>query len=355
MFRFVAIDGHPTSIPQTTVLRLDLWVPLLLAASHFGLSSPKTSTAFALGWLADETFGLLFAGAFGAAVALSALVEPSRRSPRHLGAVLAPLAGAAVVRVAFLGGLLPVAAQRYASLRLGFMPISPTSLVWPVLGALFAAVALGVAHRAEPRARLELFACALVGAQLVYFFGRSHEHNLVNLAGAWLLPVFLVIARLYEVAPRVAVSSASAVLLSGVAFVPWGRVDFKRSTIRRHWNERRLLEPNAIEETVASLEAGLGRGRSDVVLLDMADGYLNFRLGYPQRGPIAPFQALLTLADASDFVARALESNALVTCIDPFCPSWVTELDNPALVQARGYRFEMTPRSKGWDIRRADR
>jgi hypothetical protein len=353
VFRFVALSGDPSGFPQATVLRLDLWVPLLLAAARFGLASPKTALAFGLVWLLDDTFGLLFAGLFTVAVVLGAWVAPAPRPWRHLALVLSPLAGAAGLRVVLLGELLPAAARRYVSLRLGFLPISPTSLVWPLLAGLLVAVALGTLHRREPRARLGLFACALAAGQFVYFFGRSHELNLFSVAGAWLVPLFLVIDRLGEAFPRASAGGAAAILLAGVAFVPWERVDFKRSTLRRHWKTRTLLEPHPIEETVRRLEARLGVGRADVVLLDMADGYLNHRLGYRQRGPMAPFQALLTLADTSSFVTTALESRALVTCVDPDCPGWIAELNAPGLASARGFRLRAEPDGDGWNIRRA--
>jgi len=352
LFRFVAISGDPSGFPQATVLRLDLWVPLLLAAARFGLATPWTAMAFALVWLVDDTFGLLFAGIFTAAVALGALRTPSPLRWRQLALVLWPLGVSAGLRLLLLGELLPAAARRYVSLRLGFMPISPTSLVWPLLAGLLVAVALGTVHLREPRARLGLFACALAAGQLVYFFGRSHELNLFSVAGAWLVPLFLVIDRFGQGFPRAAVAGAGALLLAGVATVPWERVDYKRNTLRRHWQTRTLLEPHPIEETVRRLEARLGTGRVDVVLLDMADGYLNFRLGYRQRGPMAPLQALLTLADTSDFVAGALASGAVVTCVDPDCPSWIAELNTPGLTSARGFRLGAEPESDGWNVRR---
>ena len=353
LFRFVAAAGDPSGFPQATTLRLDLWVPLLLAAAHFGLATPRTALAFAVVWFLDDTFGLIFAAIFVAAVGLGAVVDPSRRSLRRLAWVLSPLVLAAGLRVLFLGELLPVAARRYVSMRMGFLPISPTSLVWPLLAFLLVAVALGTVHRQEPRARLGLFACALGAGQLIYFFGRSHELNLVSTAGAWLVPIFLVLDRLGQAFPRAAVAGASVVLLSGAAFVPLSRVDFKRVTLRRHWQRRTLLEPNRIEETVRRLEARFGAGRTDVVLLDMADGYLNFRLGYPQRGPMAPFQTLLTLADTSNFVTQALASGAVVACVDPDCPGWVAELDTPGLVAARGFGLVTEPDDIGWTVRRA--
>lgn len=44
----------------------------------------------------------------------------------------------------------------------------------------------------------------------------------------------------------------------------------------------------------------------------------------------------MTLADTSDFGVRALESGAQVACVDPAYPGWVSELDSPVLVAARG-------------------
>src|SRR5712671_2984774 len=118
------------------------------------------------------------------------LAERGRRVPwqEFLPVILAGI----WQRIVF-GSFVSAAASQYLGVQLGFLPIAPLSLFWPVALLLACATVVFVQQREQRSSRLGLIICMLSVMHLTYFFGRSHDHNLLNVSGAWVFSVFLAI------------------------------------------------------------------------------------------------------------------------------------------------------------------
>src|SRR5512138_2167829 len=95
--RFLNIEYHPALTPQVLSHRLDMWVPLVLLSTIWGLDSIKTSFAFAASYALDSTFGFLAASVY--LVALSVQVFARRATMGTRSASLRVVAGAVPIVV----------------------------------------------------------------------------------------------------------------------------------------------------------------------------------------------------------------------------------------------------------------
>jgi hypothetical protein len=192
--------------PQVTPLRVDLWILLLAAALHFGLEHWVVGLTTALVFFFLRGFGLLYVGSYALALTADfcarraalpkppALLEDIAASLRRvMPSLVLVVAGIAAARLAF-GSFIPDAVATYHRLGLGMMRIAPSSFYWWIAPGIAAAAALAFRSRQflpEKRAQAALFALALAIGNSIYFFGRSHENNLINVSASLLLSFFL--------------------------------------------------------------------------------------------------------------------------------------------------------------------
>ncbi len=320
--RFLAILAGPTCFPQVSTLRLDLWVPLALVLRRFGFTSLATSVAFALSYVADNIFGLLYLAFYGLALGASLVGEwrAQRRLEVRRLALLVPPLGALAFQLATFRSLTNPAGMLYQSLHLGFLPIEFTSMFWGVLWVLLAALFPIVSDPDPERRRVSAFLLAFAVAQLGYFFGRSHDHNLLNISGIWLLVLFVGLDRLRFAGVTARWSrtlATSFVLMATVASGQTVKGPFDR--IRAHWARRLFLEPNPIEQQIDFLAKALGQAKRDqLVLFSSLDAYANYRLHIPQRGPIAPLYAEVYLDETARRVRSLLRDGyRMLLVFDP--------------------------------------
>lgn len=353
--RFLNIRDHPAFVPQVLPHRLDMWVLLVLLASHWRLDSLKTSLAFATSYAFDSTFGFLAAGAYAAALLVQSLDQHrtigTRATLRRVGVLLAPIAVVAAAQKAVFGSVISPAAAYYLDVKLGFLPIASTSLFWPVALLLGWATATFMLHRKEPSSRWGLLICLFAVAQLTYFFGRSHDHNLLNVSGVWLFAIFLAIDQATELGSFAAPIAGALVLFA--AFMGARQSTPKLARIADRVQRGVWLEPHPIERQV---EAYRTVASPNMMPLDLADAYYNYRLGLPQRGFFAPFNANVFVEQTAVFLDDLLDSGVEPVAIDPAVATSVGDLNRASALKSRGHQF--VGYRKGQDfigIRRAPR
>jgi hypothetical protein len=351
--RFLNIEYHPALTPQVLSHRLDMWVPLVLMSTIWGLDSIKTSLAFAASYALDSTFGFLAASVY--LVALSVQVFARRATMGTRSASLRVVAGAVPIVVVaaaqklVFGSFMSAGATYYLNVKLGFLPISPTSLFWPVALLLGWAIATFVIHRQEPSSRWGLLICLFAVAQLTYFFGRSHDHNLLNISGVWLFVIFLAIDQATELGLFAA--PVAAALVSFGAFMGARRSALKIEQIADRLHSGVWLEQNPVERRV---EAYRPVASPNIMLLDLADAYYNYRLGQPQRGFFTPFNANVFVDQTAVLLDDQLERGVVPIVIGTTMPQWISDFNLTPTLKARGHEFVGYQYSPGFiGIRRA--
>ena len=104
------------------------------------------------------------------------------------------IAAALLIHKLFVAGRMPDSAFYYLRMGLGFLRVSRASFYWHVIPMLSAAFTLLLMKRRRLAAghfRTGLFLLILAAGNSLYFFGRSHEHNIINLSSVLLFSLFL--------------------------------------------------------------------------------------------------------------------------------------------------------------------
>ena len=220
LVRLYANMAGADSFIQLTPLRLDLWLILLFASYYAGPFSVCTAAAAGGLLILSQTFGFLYAAAYAGLLAVLLLVDFSmeklKKAALNWGIMLLFYGISALI---FRREGLDTALQ-FQRIGIGFLPITPGSFYWyfpAVCGAVFTML-LYMKRRLDERyfstALLILF---LAAGNLMYFFGRSHPNNLLNVSTLILLTLYIFIDLAAISRPRAAYILPVLIIASVVA------------------------------------------------------------------------------------------------------------------------------------------
>ena len=337
--RFLAIRDHPVMWPQVLPLRLDLWAPVLLSVIAWGLFSWRTSLVFGITYALDSTFGFLFAAVYAAALAVAWWWSGDGKAGLRRGLLLIlPAVAVGCCHKLVFGSFVSPAASHYLGVQIGFLPISSRSLFWPITMFIGWAAALFALHHKDSTARIGLLLAAFAAVQFVYFFGRSHDHNLLNISSVWLFLIFLAVDQAIEIG-RARIFIAAGIVLALTVMSTWQFAP----KVKRMGEKLRSgvwIVPHPLE---TALDDNLGRIDPNTVLADSADAYLNYRLGLPQRGFYVPFEANVFMNDTAAWMDQQIREGRHVRTTDSNWSMWLPEFNETPIMTERGRRFSLVP------------
>jgi hypothetical protein len=200
--------ADPIVFFQGTPLRLDLWLIILIIAYWKGLYSKTLGIALGAMMILCRTFGLIYSISYVEIIALLVLLESLRNNftshstieaiKKHMSlskANLVIIGLSLLANLVIFGDIISRGAKDYSRIGIGFMPISRQSFFWWI----FAIIALTVVMLFKKRKIISeryfitgLFLIFLAIGNSMYFFGRSHENNIINISGPLLLIIFLL-------------------------------------------------------------------------------------------------------------------------------------------------------------------
>jgi len=305
--RFLALMHHPTLLPQVTPIRLELWVPLLLITYGFGFFSLVTATAFSFTYVLDNFFGFFYLAGYLAMLTLFLLVNKNKKELFRKSIWLAiPPALSLIFQLYFFGFFTSTAAKIYQQTRMGLMPISPQSMFWIIAAILPIYLYLTLVGTDLKLKRLGLFLIGLTLLQLVYFYGRSHEHNLLNLSGILLLVLFMCLDKVkpYFAKIGIYVTAAIIIILPSLVFARNIQAKFNLATSRL--SHLVLAEEDSID-IVADKNPNLFKPSNlKIILISAIDSYMNYRYHLKQTGYFSPFFANIYLDNTVKFLADSI-------------------------------------------------
>ena len=221
IMRFYSISGDVPTIMQVTPLRLDLWLLLLLVANKKGVSHWLVGLVLGLLVIFHRNLGLIYLVSYAElliglfVIDVLNLVKTKQWSGKSFSELFVKhlktnLVNIMIVLVSI--GLCFVlfheffskSAMIYRKLGIGMLPISKISFYWYVpvlLGTLISFVFYYRDKLGEKYTSLALFITLLVIGNSMYFFGRSHENNILNITGILVLALFVLFDLLIFLAP----------------------------------------------------------------------------------------------------------------------------------------------------------
>jgi hypothetical protein len=334
LFRYFIVMGDTTICPQTSPLRLDVWVLLLVVALRFGLASWQSALAFFCAFAFDNFFGMLYGilycGIFAYKVMVdnSATVTNPAKPDKSLyagiihaksvdnsatvtkGFFMACLAlcGGAAYNYLVFGALFSKSAMEYSRFHIGFLPIAQFSLFWPLLFVVL--LSIGFITFLKKRNDYLLLLYGFLVIQSLYFFGRSHDNNLLNLSGIYLTIIFIAFDSLNDSYRRFIRAAAITIIFIG-GLSGGSLLSVKAGNFRNHCMMRRLVTPSRIDTFIYQLRPHV-KDPKKTIIVNFEDVYCNYRLGLAQVGDIVPFYAYIFLDDAAQHVAKLLSDGFTV-------------------------------------------
>jgi hypothetical protein len=200
------------------------------------------------------------------------------------------------------------------------------------------AAAVFMTRRAESTGRMGLLLCAFAAVQFIYFYGRSHDHNLINLSSVWLLPIFLAVDQATEIG-RARVFVGTAFVL-GLIVMSMQQIRPKFERMSQKLEKGVWLEPYVSE---AAIDAVRGQFAANTLVADPVDAYLNYRVGLQQRGFYVPFEANVFLNETAGWMDDQIRAGIRIITTDGRWPMWVQEFSDTPIMKQRGRHFATMP------------
>ena len=202
------VANDVTTFPQVAPFRLDLWIIPVALALRFGVRHWAVGLALGLTCIFSRSIAMLYLAGYGLALGADFLAaraslraearRPWRRELLRFAAQVAPnlllIAVCMGITAALFGSPISDAALLYRKLGVGQLRIVQSSFYWWLLPLIALTAALAFVRRAElgdPRGGALLLLVGLTISSSLYFFGRSHENNLLNLSAPFLTCAFL--------------------------------------------------------------------------------------------------------------------------------------------------------------------
>lgn len=303
--RCFAVSDGPINQPQVSPLRMDLWVPLVLIVIRFGFQSAVTALCFSLMYLADDVFGLMYLGLYLCIWTAENIFNKNFFSIKKLVFVI-PVLLVLLIHWCLFHSISSASGKIYASLHIGFLPISPSSSFWFI--AWFIPLCLLILMSSGKQKTLVAFAFGVVCIQLSYFFGRSHDNNLLNISGIFVFVLFWTFDVLYASAKN-KVSLNWLILLLACITVNY------RTAIVEKWelavskiHNDTLFKANPIDVEISEKQKILQSLNTNKVLIISAyDCYVNYRMGYQQLGYFSPFAAHIYVDETVYFLREHIK------------------------------------------------
>jgi hypothetical protein len=345
--RMYASPIDSTVVFQVTPLRLDLWLPLLLVVYRWGPYHWSAGLVCGLLLLLLKNFGIIYSAAYIQLLLTLCAIEyfdGEQRAPllRSLAAygkrcalpVMIMMVAAIASHFLFKNSEYGNFAGYYQKIGIGFIQIARNSFYWYV-PALFsmAVILLFRLRRRVPSTYLTsgflLIYCAIGNS--IYFFGRSHEHNILNIAIVLLFLFFFVLdlitrfldegderhstpsyLRQYGVA-GVAVALIVVIIVSySENIVKKGHIQFLNVKNAKIIYSPLVL-PEGFQGYMAKIREVTGNS-SKVFFADKEDFAFYYYGGYAPVGYCNPFMTWIFTKDLTRYMQKLLDSGYYLVC-----------------------------------------
>ena len=207
LIKVFAIMSDPVFCFQVTPLRLDWWILLAILAHEKGLYCKWMGLSLGFLIIFHNAFGIIYTIGYLETASVLLLVDFMQNIPRirALKAILKKhfkcnLWNVAIIVLAFVTSTLMFgssleSASLYQSIGIGFLRIAETSFYWYVIVMICAAsIYLFNLKEKLPDGYFTTgsFLIFLAIGNSIYFYGRSHEHNIINIAGSLVFILFML-------------------------------------------------------------------------------------------------------------------------------------------------------------------
>lgn len=221
VFSLVLIKMYGTLVdqdqcPQVSPLRLDLWLALAALCYWRGPQSRAVGALMGVLLFLHHAFGMIYSVSYLCLIltllAFKILQQPARtwahikETIRQYFPNACMMAAGFLLYQFFISSAQTIPSFNFEKYNIGFMPIASNSFFWYVPPLVSTVAVLLWEWRAQlPQRYFQtgMLLIFLAIGNLLYFFGRSHENNLLNVsANLWLIFFMLMDLVVYRMWPR---------------------------------------------------------------------------------------------------------------------------------------------------------
>lgn len=343
---------EPLACFQVTPLRLDLWFLILLPVYFKGPHHWLSGLVLGLMLIIHRNFGIIYLAAYCQLLATLLILDYGARQHSaeskltllkkltvdHLHYnwknLLAVCAAYACSNVIFSGN----SAFRYQKIGVGFMQIATNSFYWYLAILLTLTMVILVKMRTKISHKqlvCGFFLLYLTIGNSLYFFGRSHENNILNLSAIFLFLFFLTLdlmqhATTCEQPAKSALYDKSTLTVAlGVVILialSYGDVITDKVAVQRqNFQKSQFIYPNqltqsAMERNINGIRSIIGDS-SKVYFVSELDFFYYYYGRYEQSGYYNPFLSWTFSDDMTKFINDLLAKGYYIV------------VDKPALIQ----------------------
>jgi len=313
LIKVFAIMHDPVFVFQVTPLRLDWWILLVILAHEKGLYSRWTGLALGFLIIFHRTLGVIYAIGYLETASVLLLVDFMQSIPRTcaLKATVKKhfkcnLWNAAAIVLAFvistlMFGVSLESASNYQSIGIGFLPISEISFYWYVIVTICAAsiYLLNLKEKLPDKYfTTGSFLIFLAIGNSIYFYGRSHEHNIINVAGSLVFILFLLFDLLNlkyncpgknNALRRVSLAVLPSIFILLLLIYYSGRIDSVTRQKFENIKKLQFIYPMSPSSFDTNKIKELTNGGANVYLVGDYDFYYYYYGGYVPQGHFSPY------------------------------------------------------------------
>lgn len=318
----------PVLVFQVTPLRLDWWLLVLAISFVSGMYNKLLGITLGLLLIFHRTFGLIYTIGYVEIIAVLFLLDfvDSKisfqsfklRIKKHFILCLPNvtiLILSFIASLILLGGTSLEAASTYQKIGIGFLPISAISFYWyfPILAST--TVVLLIKKRKSMPINYfnsSLLLIALAVGNSIYFFGRSHENNIINISASLIFVLFLFFDLvLYLLAEKSNWRKMLSVLLPGsfvllvTFFYSAGIIDRSQAQFKNLLNHQ-IIYPMPISLDIKKVRE-LTRNSDKIYFTGMYDFYYYYYGNYTPEGRYSPYLSWVYKKDMLNFMQNLLD------------------------------------------------
>lgn len=211
LLRYYGLSQEPSACLQNTPLRLEMWLILLILVYFKGVYHWSIGICLGLFLIFHKNLGLIYVASYFELLFTLFLVEIFElSSQKHLflnalkisfynkirqtWIILISILISVIIVIILFGSFTPESAILYQKIGIGMIPITKNSLFWYV--PILYTVSFGLIIKLKSKLDIKyyhtaLFIIFLSIGNCMYFFGRSHEVNLICVSPLIILLIFV--------------------------------------------------------------------------------------------------------------------------------------------------------------------
>lgn len=358
ILRYYAIWEVTVGVFQVSPVRLDLWIIPLIVAYHFGLRHWLTGVSLGLLVLFHRNLGLIYLGSYIQLLLvlfvaqLATLAKEKNLNGRSFAGALVSQVKGNAINLVIIGASIALcfvlfkeifspSALVYRKLGVGMLQISGFSFYWYVPVALtFVGVYVFMLRDklGEKYTTAALFIILLTIGESMYFYGRSHENNILNIAGALVLVLFIVFDLIISQSPEPAPVATPAIkgkkdqvatpasapfltqkriaialpflFLFASAYYYSGRISEKYEIQSNNFKESQYICPMTPMPIDTTAIRQITKNSPNLYFLDFSlDFYYYYYGHYVPQGYFNPLEAWIYKKDLLDFLQNLLDKH----------------------------------------------